>query len=328
MRHRARIGESLTLSALRRHLDRLPHHRPRAPPAPYLRPAATSRSPRPSGPWSRGRAARACVDRLGRCVRRSTATVTTIRSDVSATSRPPGPCSTGAPRDVAAFIAAGLCREASLAHNYHSCKFIVAAETPLSTKPANKDTRYRVTDPHLRLWLAFVGPHLAEIERGRGDRANRRLRTSWSSWRGRAVEPVVREVLALLPPERLPPGCEAFGGYWTRTNDPEIDIVAADRAPIAGRRGRLHQMARGRGVRPPRPGRTDRPPRPPARSRPRHPPDRRQPLRHHHPRHRLRLRTPRPAHSLGIAGKPRRCGCRESIRAGERAFSGCTRAVS
>ncbi|MFE3205658.1 ATP-binding protein [Embleya sp. NPDC059237] len=112
-------------------------------------------------------------------------------------------------------------------------KRIVAAETPLSTKPANKDTRYRVTDPHLRLWLAFVGPHLAEIERGRGDRANRRLRTSWSSWRGRAVEPVIREALALLPPERLPPGCEAFGGYWTRTNDPEIDIVAADRAPIA-----------------------------------------------------------------------------------------------
>lgn len=24
-----------------------------------------------------------------------------------------------------------------------------------------------------------------------------------------------------------------MGGYWTRTNDPEIDIVAADRAPIA-----------------------------------------------------------------------------------------------
>jgi hypothetical protein len=23
------------------------------------------------------------------------------------------------------------------------------------------------------------------------------------------------------------------GGYWTRTNDPEIDLVGADRAPIA-----------------------------------------------------------------------------------------------
>ncbi|MEK8144497.1 hypothetical protein NKH18_30315 [Streptomyces sp. M10(2022)] len=26
-----------------------------------------------------------------------------------------------------------------------------------------------------------------------------------------------------------------MGGYWTRTNDPEIDIVAADRGPIAKR---------------------------------------------------------------------------------------------
>lgn len=25
----------------------------------------------------------------------------------------------------------------------------------------------------------------------------------------------------------------AVGGYWTRTNDPEIDLVGADRAPIA-----------------------------------------------------------------------------------------------
>jgi hypothetical protein len=27
----------------------------------------------------------------------------------------------------------------------------------------------------------------------------------------------------------------AIGGYWTRTNDPEIDLVGADREPIARR---------------------------------------------------------------------------------------------
>ncbi|WP_197700178.1 hypothetical protein [Micromonospora echinaurantiaca] len=26
-----------------------------------------------------------------------------------------------------------------------------------------------------------------------------------------------------------------MGGYWTRTNDPEIDLVGADREPIANR---------------------------------------------------------------------------------------------
>ena len=29
------------------------------------------------------------------------------------------------------------------------------------------------------------------------------------------------------------PGTDAVGGYWTRTNDPEIDLVGTDRAPIA-----------------------------------------------------------------------------------------------
>lgn len=32
---------------------------------------------------------------------------------------------------------------------------------------------------------------------------------------------------------KLPAGTRAIGGYWTRTNNPEIDIVGADRGPIA-----------------------------------------------------------------------------------------------
>jgi hypothetical protein len=62
-----------------------------------------------------------------------------------------------------------------------------------------------------------------------------RIESSWSTWRGRAVEPVVRESLRRLPNSVLPAGTKAIGGYWTRTNDPEIDIVGADRDPIAGR---------------------------------------------------------------------------------------------
>ncbi len=33
------------------------------------------------------------------------------------------------------------------------------------------------------------------IERGRGDPVLESIRTSWTSWRGRAVEPVIREAL-------------------------------------------------------------------------------------------------------------------------------------
>ncbi len=60
-----------------------------------------------------------------------------------------------------------------------------------------------------------------------------RIRESWTSRRGRAIEPLVREALArTLPDDRLP-AAPAVGGYWTRTDDVEIDIVGADRAPIA-----------------------------------------------------------------------------------------------
>ncbi len=111
-------------------------------------------------------------------------------------------------------------------------KRIVATELPVSLCPS-KDRRYRVADPYLRFRLHLLGPSMEEIERGRGDLALARIRENWTSWRGRAVEPLVREALArILPDDRLP-AAPAVGGYWTRTNDVEIDIVGADRAPIA-----------------------------------------------------------------------------------------------
>jgi len=111
-------------------------------------------------------------------------------------------------------------------------KRMVELDQPLSIKPSARDKRYRVADPYLRFWLAFLRPHMAEVERGRGDRVLARIQTSWTSWRGRAVEPLLREAL-----DRVlvagPLGAGVVGGYWTRTNNPEIDIVIADRQPVA-----------------------------------------------------------------------------------------------
>ncbi len=111
-------------------------------------------------------------------------------------------------------------------------KRLVEAHLPLSTQPS-KETRYYVAAPHLRFWLSFIGPGMPAIERGRGDQVLSAIKIKWNSWRGRAVEPVVRQSLLRLPPGILPDDTEAVGGYWTRTNDPEIDLVGADRAPIA-----------------------------------------------------------------------------------------------
>jgi hypothetical protein len=111
-------------------------------------------------------------------------------------------------------------------------KRIVAGDLPLSTRPS-KDRRYRITDPYLRFWVRFLAPAMAEIERGRGDLTLDRIRRDWTAWRGRAIEPLVREALARRTLEDTLPTAAVIGGYWTRTNDIEIDIVGADRAPIA-----------------------------------------------------------------------------------------------
>ena len=111
-------------------------------------------------------------------------------------------------------------------------KRVVAAELPISLHPS-KERRYRVADPYLRFWLAFVDPHMAEIERMRGDLTLARIRNQWTSWRGRAVEPLIRESLARILPDGGLPAAPVVGGYWTRSNDVEIDLVGADRQPVA-----------------------------------------------------------------------------------------------
>jgi DNA-binding transcriptional ArsR family regulator len=113
-----------------------------------------------------------------------------------------------------------------------TAKGIVSAELPVSLMPS-RERRYRITDSYLRFWLRFLEPHMAEIERRRGDITLGRVRSGWSSYRGRAIEPLVREALARLLPDDQLPAAAAVGGYWTRTNEVEIDLVGADRAPVA-----------------------------------------------------------------------------------------------
>jgi len=111
-------------------------------------------------------------------------------------------------------------------------KQIMAAELPISLQ-SSKERRYRITDSYLRFYFAFLRSHLAEIDRMRSDLTLERIRRGWTAWRGRAVEPLVRESLMRLLPSHGIRAAPAVGGYWTRSNDVEIDIVGADREPIA-----------------------------------------------------------------------------------------------
>jgi AAA+ ATPase superfamily predicted ATPase len=113
-----------------------------------------------------------------------------------------------------------------------NAKRMVERRTPYAAPAGTKFARYTIVDPHLRFWLRFVGPHMAEIARGRGDLTVARVLRDWEAYRGRAVEPIVRgalERLLLDPAPAAAVGGAAFvGSYWTRDNRIEVDLVGGD----------------------------------------------------------------------------------------------------
>lgn len=70
-------------------------------------------------------------------------------------------------------------------------------------------------------------------KRGRGEAAAGLVIRRWPSWRGRAVEPTIREALSLAAADLPWPEATAVGGWWNRAFDPEIDLVGADRGAVA-----------------------------------------------------------------------------------------------
>jgi len=123
-----------------------------------------------------------------------------------------------------------------LLHRLVADKRVLAVEEPLSTRPG-KPVLYRVADSNLRLYLAVLRAVHELVERGRPEAAFRLIGRRWTSWRGRAVEPLVREALELAAASGSVPWVDTrvVGGWWNRRFDPKLDLVGADRAPVAGR---------------------------------------------------------------------------------------------
>jgi hypothetical protein len=109
-------------------------------------------------------------------------------------------------------------------------KRIVASALPLSTR-SSTDRRYAIADPYLRFWLRFIEPALGDIERGFGPIIAPRIAEDFATYRGRAIEPLVREALARMSigGDATLEGAHAVGGFWTRDNQVEVDLVGADR---------------------------------------------------------------------------------------------------
>ncbi|WP_210573243.1 ATP-binding protein [Streptomyces sp. GESEQ-4] len=114
-------------------------------------------------------------------------------------------------------------------------KRILASDSPLSTQPG-KPALYRVADSNLRLHLAATRSAQELSRRGRPEAAYRVVERRWAAWRGRAVEPLIREAMELAATTvDFPwPDTEVVGGWWNRRFSPEIYLIGADRSPVAG----------------------------------------------------------------------------------------------
>lgn len=112
-------------------------------------------------------------------------------------------------------------------------KGLIAIEHPAGAKSTTRQRRYRITDPYLRFWFRFVEPHLANIARGRADVALNAFDAGWQSWRGTAIEPVVREAVVRLAPSiaGLEPTVDV-APWWNRDSSVEVDVVASSRDAV------------------------------------------------------------------------------------------------
>lgn len=127
--------------------------------------------------------------------------------------------------------ASGVSNESSLSKALKLLvgKGVVSEGLPYAAPPGRKNKRYAVQDPYLRFWLRFVGPNLDEIDRDRGDLLVERIERDWATYRGMAVEPLVRDSVEqlLLDPAYAAAlgGARHVGSYWTRSNAIQVDLV-------------------------------------------------------------------------------------------------------
>ena len=94
-------------------------------------------------------------------------------------------------------------------------------------------SEYIVTDPYLRFWLRFVGPHMEELSRGRPELSSAGSNATGSSTgEGRSSRWCGSRLERLLADPSLSArlgGARHVGAWWRRDHSIEVDLVGGDR---------------------------------------------------------------------------------------------------
>jgi AAA+ ATPase superfamily predicted ATPase len=107
-------------------------------------------------------------------------------------------------------------------------KRVLEGRRPLSAAPS-RDTRYEIVDPFLRFYMRFIDRYKGEIERGRGRIVADIILRDWATYRGKAIEALVRESIDEMIPDPRFGNAAVAGAYWTADNAVEVDLIGADR---------------------------------------------------------------------------------------------------
>ncbi len=89
--------------------------------------------------------------------------------------------------------------------------------------------RYEIVDPYLRFYMRFIDRYMGEIERGRGRVAAKAILADWATYRGKAIEALIREAIDEILPDPRFGDASSVGSFWTTDHRIEVDLVGADR---------------------------------------------------------------------------------------------------
>ncbi|MFA4945930.1 MAG: ATP-binding protein [Candidatus Micrarchaeia archaeon] len=94
--------------------------------------------------------------------------------------------------------------------------------------------RYELKDNFFKFWYSFVLPHASSLEIGNVDAPLKDIRQNLSSFVGRRVEDIVRELFILYNQDEIKGvklDFERIGAWWDRTGN-EIDLVIENKTEI------------------------------------------------------------------------------------------------
>ena len=108
-----------------------------------------------------------------------------------------------------------------------TAKRAIAVDQPTSGRPSGRETRYRIADTYLAFWTRFIEPARPLLDRGRSQQVIESIAGQWPDYRGKAIEPIVRDSVArLLPIEGV--DAHTVASFWTRDGRTEVDLVGID----------------------------------------------------------------------------------------------------